>query len=165
MTRLLRLMGQGLAYLLFVIPIGYFASDPAHNPIEPTEAMITLSFTHAGKIMGECRQRTPEELAKLPPNMRQSTECPRERLPVYVELDGASRLTRTLRPAGFARDRASAIYARFPVASGRHRVSVRLRDSARTSGFDYQRTADIELKPRQNFVIDFRTDYGGFIFK
>ena len=38
------------------------------------------------------------------------------------------------------------------------------RDSARREGFDYTRSTDIELKPRQNFVVDFRAEAGGFSF-
>jgi hypothetical protein len=66
--------------------------------------------------------------------------------------------------SGLSRDRASSIYQKFVVAPGRHLVVVRLRDSARTEGFDYARSAEVELKPRQNFVVDFRAEAGGFSF-
>jgi hypothetical protein len=43
-------------------------------------------------------------------------------------------------------------------------VTARLRDSARTEGFDYTRSTEVELKPRQNFVVDFHAATGGFSF-
>ena len=158
--------GQAVAYAAFVALLGFFATAPAYSPIAPDAAMLKLSFVHVGQRKAECRKLGPEEIARLAPNMRQTLDCPRERLPVIVELDldGKRLLTRELAAAGLSHDRASSIYQKFVVAPGRHHVAVRLRDSARTEGFDYTRSAEIELKPRQNFVVDFRAEAGGFIF-
>jgi hypothetical protein len=43
-------------------------------------------------------------------------------------------------------------------------LALRLRDSGRTSGFDYSGSTDVSLEPGQNFVIDFRGTEGGFQF-
>ena len=67
--------------------------------------------------------------------------------------------------AGLHPDGASAVYQRFSVAAGHHRIVARLRDSARSEGFDHERAMEIDLFPGQNFVIDFRAESGGFIFK
>jgi hypothetical protein len=98
--------------------------------------------------------------------MRLTLDCPRERLPVLVELemDGKLLLRRELAASGLSHDRASSIYHKFVVPPGRHRVTVRLRDSARTEGFDYTRSTEVELRPRQNFVVDFHATNGGFSF-
>jgi hypothetical protein len=48
------------------------------------------------------------------------------------------------------------------VPAGAKELTVRLRDSGRREGYDHERTAAIELEPRQNLVIDFRADTGGF---
>ena len=48
------------------------------------------------------------------------------------------------------------------MAPGRHDLRLGLRDSARTSGFDYESELAVELRPGQNFVIDFRPEFGGF---
>ncbi len=48
------------------------------------------------------------------------------------------------------------VYRRFPVKAGRHRIEVRMRDSARTQGFDYEGAFDVTLAPARHFVIDFR---------
>ncbi|MEK7303742.1 MAG: hypothetical protein AAB406_03125 [Pseudomonadota bacterium] len=161
-----RYAGQTVAYAAFAALLGYFATAPAYRPIDPGAAMIKLSFIHVGQRKVECRKMSPEEIALLPPNMRLTLDCPRERLPVLVELelDGKLLLRRELVASGLSRDRASSIYHKFVVAPGRHVVSARLRDSARREGFDYTRSTEVELKPRQNFVVDFRAEAGGFSF-
>src|SRR5581483_12463016 len=94
-------------------------------------------------------------------------DCPRARLPLYVELelDGAMLFKTRVAPAGLAHDRAASVYRKFAIAPGRHRLVARLRDSARTEGYDYERAADVKIRPRQNFVIDFRADAGGCVFE
>lgn len=161
-----RFIGQALAYALFAGAIGVLATEPRYSPIDPQAAMIKLSFTHVGQRAGACRTLSAEELARLPPNMRQAQDCPRARVPLRVELelDGRLLLARELPAAGLSHDRAASLYEKFTVPSGRHRVAVRLRDSARATGFDYESTREVELRPRQNFVIDFRQEAGGFIF-
>lgn len=166
MNAVARYAGQAFAYLAFAALLGFFATAPAYDPVDPQAALLKLSLTHVGQRKGECRQLSPEELAQLPPNMRRPLDCPRERLPVTVELDldGARLLHREIPASGLAHDRASSVYLKFTVPAGRHRLAARLRDSARAEGFDYERVADIELAARQNFVVDFRAEAGGFTF-
>jgi hypothetical protein len=47
------------------------------------------------------------------------------------------------------------------VPAGTHRIAVRLKDDARTPGFDYQREAVVTLRPAQILVIDFDPSAGG----
>jgi hypothetical protein len=161
-----RLIGQAICYLVFAAVIGFGTSIPfTHFP--PNQALIKLSFTHGAARPTECRRLTAEELAKLPPNMRRPVECARGRLPVYTELivDGVTLLSASLPPTGLSHDGPSRIYRRFAMAPGHHRIAIRLRDRPRTSGFDYTREAEIDLAPQQNFVIDFRPEGDGFIFR
>ena len=46
-------------------------------------------------------------------------------------------------------------------AAGTHRIAVRLKDSAGTGGFDYEREQDVKLAPGQILVIDFDAEKGG----
>lgn len=163
----LRYTGQTFAYAAFVALLAFFATAPVYHPIDPDAAMLKLSFVHVGQRRVECRKMSPEEIARLPPNMRLILDCPRERLPVLVELelDGKLLLRRELAASGLSHDRASSIYQKFVVPPGRHLVTARLRDSARTEGFDYTRSTEVELRPRQNFVVDFRAEAGGFSFQ
>ena len=164
--KLVQFAGQAMAYALFAVAIGYFATRPAYTHLDPDKALIKLSFSHAGQRKGDCRQLTPEELARLAPNMRRPLDCPRERVPLGVELllDGETLFRGELPPSGLAGDGASTVYRKFPVAPGRHRLSARLRDSVRNAGFDYQGEVVVVLEPRQNFVVDFKPALGGFIF-
>ncbi len=166
MAEILKYIGQAIAYTLFAITVGYFATQPAYTHLDPGKAQIKLSFGHAGEHTTECRRRTQEELNLLAPNMRRPTECPRGRMPVFVELemDGELLYRAALPPSGLAGDGVSTAYQTFAVEPGRHRLVARLRDSRRTDGFDYEQAADITLSPRQNFVIDFHPSRGGFLF-
>ena len=162
----LKIAAQIVAYGLFAAVVGYFSVSPAYNYMNEDQALIKLNFSHPGQRRVECRRLSPQEIAQLPPNMRKPLDCPRERLPVLVELelDGELLYRDSLRPAGIAKDGASSAYRRFTVASGPHRLVARLRDSAREQGFDYEHEATIELAPGQNFVVDFQAQRGGFVF-
>jgi len=166
MPKAFRFLGQAAAYALTAALLGYFSAAPAYQNFSSAEAQIKLSFAHGGKPKGECRTLSPEELEALPPNMRQPEICPRERLPVLVELavDGTVILTESLPPTGLAGDGPSRIYRKFTLEPGEHRVVARLRDSNRAEGFDYERDAVIALSPEEILVIDFKADQGGFLF-
>lgn len=161
-----QVLGQAAVYAAFMAILGYFATLPAYTYVDPGAAVITLSFGHAGARVSECRRLTPEEIAALPANMRRPMDCPRARVPLLVELelDGEAVYRASLPPSGLASDGASSVYERFVVAPGRHRVRVRLRDSRRKEGFDYEMEEDVELVPGRHLVVDFRADTGGFRF-
>ena len=113
-----------------------------------------------------CSSR-PQELAKLPPNMRAPVRCPRERSPVLVELDidGQPVLRHTAAPSGLSKDGASSVYHRLQVPAGEHRVAVRLNDDVRQPGFTHSREATVSLAPAQILVIDFDAEQGGITLR
>jgi len=126
-----------------------------------------LSFVHGADRRAECRWLAPDEIAKLPPNMRRPQDCPRGRRPLYVELDVGDRVTyrASLAPTGIAGDGPSRVYERFVLPAGQYDVAVRMRDTARTEGFDHERKGRVMLEPDQMFVIDFRSQPAGFVFR
>ena len=162
----LRAIGQLALFAAFGVVVAAFSDRPSYERVAPDRAVVKLSFSHAGEPREPCRTLTPEELAALAANMRSGVDCPRERVPVVVELeiDGERVYHASLRPSGLAGDGPSSVYERFEVPAGPHRVRVRLRDTARASGFDHEGTADVRLAERQSFVIDFRPELGGFQF-
>lgn len=166
MLRISRLSAQLIFYAAFVGLIAYFSKSPDYAVVDPEMGIIRLSFSHAGERKGPCRRLTPEEIAALPPNMRKPMDCPRERLPLLVELqvDGELVFRRELPPSGIAGDGASTAYESFVVAPGYHRITARLRDTARDKGFDYEGEKEMLIAPRQSVLIDFRADTGGFRF-
>jgi hypothetical protein len=163
----IRIAGQIIVLTVIFAAVAAFADWPRWQQIPPQSAVIKLSFTHGSNRQAECRQRTPEELAKLPPNMRKPLECPRRRGPVYVELDldGRTIYRASLPPAGLSGDGPSRVYQRFVVPAGPHAIAVRMRDTPRSEGFDHAKSGDVVVAAEQNFVIDFRPDAHGFVFR
>lgn len=165
MVKPLSLAGQAVLYAAFAAFIGYFASHPRYQHLAPDRSVIKLSMSHFGER--ECRKRSPEELARLPRNMRAPLECRRERSPlaIEVEIDGQTVYRDRIQPSGIARDGVAAVYRRFDVAAGRHALAVRMNDNAKLAGFNRVRQGTVELKPAQILVIDFNPDQGGVFFR
>jgi hypothetical protein len=162
---ILRYTAQVVLYVAFGAAIGYFSSRPVFQALPPGEALLRLSFSHGARPIAPCRERTPEELAKLAPNMRVKLDCPRERAPVQVEIemDGKPLYRITARPAGLKHDGASTVYRRLPVAAGKHTFKARLADGP-DGKFTYVSEATIDLAPGKVLVIDFNAGKGGFLF-
>ena len=165
-SRAFRAFGQIALYAAFGIVVAAFSFRPSYERVAPDRAVVKLSFSHAGERREPCRTLSPEELAALAANMRSGVDCPRERVPVVVELeiDGEPVFHAMLPPSGLAGDGPSSVYERFDIPAGSHRIRVRLRDTARESGFDHEGAVDVRLAARQSFVIDFRPELGGFQF-
>jgi hypothetical protein len=163
----MRIAGQIAVLTAVFAAVATFVDWPRYQQIPAQSAVIKLSFTHGSNRQAECRKRTPEELAKLPPNMRKPLECPRRRGSVYVELDvdGHTIYRASLPPAGISGDGPSRVYQRFVVPAGPHAVAVRMRDSPRSEGFDHAKSGDVVLTAAQNFVVDFRPEAQGFVFR
>jgi len=162
---ILRYSAQLVLYVAFGAALGYFSSYPVFQVLPPGEALVRLSFSHGAQPVAPCRERTAEELAKLAPNMRVKTVCPRERSPVKVEIemDGKPLYQITARPAGLKRDGASTVYRRLPVVAGKHTFKARLADGP-DGEFTYASDATIDLAPGKVLVIDFNAGKGGFQF-
>lgn len=161
------LLGQILAFSLFALFLGYFSNSPSYTYHDPEKALIMVSFSHASEHKEQCRRFTPEEIAALAPNMRRPMDCPRERVPVYVEviMDGNILLSKSYNPTGLAKDGAVSVYESIPVKTGQHQIIAKLRDSNREEGFDYESGISVVLDPRQLFVIDFHKELDGFNFQ
>ena len=166
MKQALRIAAQLLLYVPLMALIGYLSTAPKFSPVRESEALLSLSFIHAAQRKAPCRERSPEELAKLAPNMRAALDCPRERSPLVVELelDGKLVLRREVEPAGLKRDGNATVYHRMNVPAGRHRVVARLKDRP-GEGFNYEREATLDLAPGGSVVIDFAAPRGGFLFR
>ena len=167
MVEVARYIGQGALYALFAVFIGYFSTSPKYQHLAPDQALLRLSFKHPGKIKVDCRERTPEELAKIRPNMRTLMDCPRERSPVRVrvEFDGKSLYDESFPPAGLSKDGASTGYRRLPISAGRHRLRVRFNDDVRVKDFNYEREAEVDVRPGQVVLIDFAAEKGGILIR
>ena len=167
MADLLKWPAQAVFYAVLAAVIGYFAAAPAYRHFAADQAMIKMTFTRGGEYKGGCRKRSAKELREIAPNMRKDFDCPRDRVPVVVELDvdGEAVYRASHEPSGLHGDGPASMYEGFPVPAGDHTVAVRLRDTARESGFDYVREGRFTLEPGQLLVVQFRAEAGGFIFR
>jgi len=161
----LRFAAQLALYAPLMALLAYFSTEPRFSVVEPGEALVRVSFIHATERRQACRERSAEELAKLPPNMRAAQDCPRERAPLLVELelDGKLVLRREVQPSGVHRDGNVAVYQRLALPAGRHRIVARLRDRAE-GGFNYVKDETLELADGRVLIIDFNAARGGFAF-
>lgn len=167
MSRALRLAGQFAVIAALFAAVAWLSSRPTYRQIPEGSAVLMLTFVHGADRRGECRRLTPEEIAKLPPNMRRVQDCPRGRRPVYVELDvdGDNIYRANLPPTGIAGDGPSRVYRRFVLPARMYDIAVRMRDTARAEGFDHERRDKIEIAPDQQLVIDYRPESGEFILR
>ena len=159
------IVGQIVLYGAFAASIGYFSTAPRYKQIGDDVSLIKLSMSHLGDR--ECRKRTAEELAKLPPNMRAPLDCPRARsdIRLVVELDGKPLYETLMHPTGLAKDGISTVYKRFELKAGTYRLSVKMNDNLVNPGFNHVKEAEVTLKPAQVLVIDFNPDKGGLFFQ
>lgn len=147
--------------------VAALSDRPTYRSLPEGAAVLKLSFVHGADRKAACRKLSAEEIAALPPNMRRPQLCPRERPPLYVELDvdGRRLYAAELPPSGIAGDGPSRLYERFVLPAGSHEVAVRLRDTVRSEGFDWQAARRIDLAPADSRAIDFRPAAGGFVFQ
>jgi hypothetical protein len=167
MISALRTLVQIALYAAFAFVIGWLSILPPFQYASGDMATIKLSLSHATDPVEPCVKLTPEEMAKLAPNMRRPTRCVRARLPLTIELDidGRSAVQLEAQPSGLWDDGPASVYERFDVAPGQHRITARLRDSARTEGWDYTYSDDVTLEPGRYFTISFRPETGGFHYR
>jgi len=164
--KFLRIAAQLALYVPLMAIIGYFSTEPRFAVVAPGQALMRVSFIHAAERRQACRQRTPEELAKLAPNMRAALDCPRERADVLVELelDGATVLRREVRPSGLQHDGNAVVYERLVLPAGKHRIVARLRDKPE-GDFNYVKEQTVDLTAGHVLLIDFNASQGGFVFR
>lgn len=156
-------VGQVVLYSLFAAFIGYFAAQPSIALLPPAHGLLRLSFSHPGQFSTACRQRSAEELAKLPPQLRQPQDCARARSPVQVriEMDGKLLIDQSFRPAGLSKDGASSGYWRTPLEVGTHQLRVQFRDDQRPGAPVYERAARVDVREGQIVLIDFKPKQDG----
>ena len=167
MTRLLRILGQVLAYGAFAGIVGYLSFWPRYHYSAPDVATIKLSLSHATERVAPCVRLTPEEIAKLAPNMRREQSCERQRVPLVLQLDvdGEPVLALSAAPSGLWEDGPASVYERFDLPAGAYRITLRMRDSAHEDNWDYTHTEDVVLEAGRYLTIGFKPENGGFDFR
>ena len=159
------IIGQIVLYGAFAAFIGYFSTNPIYKQIPDDVALVKLSMSHLGGR--ECRKRTADELAKLPPNMRAPLDCPRGRsdTKIVLELDDKPFYEVIMKPTGLSRDGVGTVFKRFELKAGTYKLAARMNDNLVNSGYNFVKEEQITLKPAQVLVIDFNPDQGGLFFR
>ena len=167
MGKAVRITVQVLAYTVFAAFLGYLSASPGYDYAEADKTTVKLSLSHAANRVKPCVRLSPQEIAKLPPNMRRPEVCERERLPLTVELEIDGVIVRNIvaQPSGLWNDGAASVYERFEIDPGAHTFTARLRDSDRSDGWDYTYTEDVTLVAGRYFTVTFRAETGGFRFQ
>ncbi len=152
-----RFFGQLITYAAFAAGIGLFSVWPDYRMLGDDEAIVSITFSHAAKRVGECRQLTPAEISELPPNMRKPNSCPRERHPMYLEIraNGEIIFAETLLPSGMWSDGKANVYNRTRIKAGDYRLFIGMNDSGDQGRFDYELSVETEIESGQNLVIGF----------
>lgn len=162
--RIRNILLGGLVMLVLAVVAAVFSGWPAWQSLPDDHALIRLSFAVSGAR--NCRDRTAEELAALPRNMRQPQVCDRRRAPVQVamELDGTTVLDAELPPGGLSGSGPSRIYRRFEVPAGEHEIAVKLTTDPAAQDIVTERRR-VTLEPGQNLAIDFDSTERRFDFQ
>jgi hypothetical protein len=158
---------QAFSYAALCVFIAMFTANPELRLLEDDEAIVSITFSHAGQRVSECVRLSQEELLKLPPNMRKPDSCPRERHPSYVELliDDDLVYDIVAQPTGLSSDVKSTVYQRVTVKAGQYTLTARMTDSGNTGTFDYENSADVSIRPGQNLVVHFDESLQQFVFR
>lgn len=164
---MIRLANQVIAYIAFAAVLGVFSVWPGYRLLGDEQAIVSLTFSHAGQRVEECRHLTQEELNALPPNMRKPDRCPRERHDIEVELrlDDVVLYTQTLSPSGLWKDGKATVYSRSTIDAGEHDLFVGMNDSGRGTGFDYVLQRKLAVEPGRNLVVTFDDLHGNFVIE
>ncbi len=167
MANAMRFVLQALNYAVFMALVWYFSFLPPFRQLAPDQAVVTLAFAHAGERREDCRTLSPEELAKLPPNMRLQTDCPRERSPVTVDLllDGKPVIDEVAIAPGLYSDQGVDVYRSVKVPAGEHHLKVTMNDNVRVAGSTHTHEQTVTLMPAQLLVVDFNSDTHQFVVK
>jgi hypothetical protein len=165
MPKPVAIVGQVVLYGAFAAFIGYFSTNPTYKQIPDDVALVKLSMSHLGGR--ECRKRTPEELQKLPPNMRAPLDCPRGRsdIKLLLELDDKPIYETVMHPTGLSKDGISTVYKRFELKAGSYKLAVKMNDNLVNPGWSHVKEEQVTLKPARVLVIDFNPDKGGLFFQ
>jgi hypothetical protein len=151
-------------YAGFAYMVGYLSFWPRYQYASPDMATVKISLSHATNRVAPCIELTPQQIAEFAPNMRRSQLCERERLTLTLELDIDGELAMRVEalPSGMWKDGNSSVYERLDLVPGEHRITARLRDTARTDGWDYSYEEDVIFTAGRYRTITFKPEKGGF---
>ena len=140
--------------------------DSLKNPLNCGDPIAWLPLNEAGQLHFEQHRVNDRGGYLALPN--DFVNCNRRRRQTGGDgaAGGIEAIARVVaQPSGVWNDGPSSIYERFDVTPGRHVISVRMRDTARETGWDYSRTDTVDLVAGRYFTVTFKAENGGFQFR
>jgi hypothetical protein len=124
MTPLQRIGGALVAVLVMGLVV--WASQAPLTVHHREEGVVRLAWSLRPERIEDCRQRTPEELARLPQHMRQQTVCEGQaaEYQLTARRDGDVVVQRTVRGGGWRRDRRLYVFHEIPMPSAESVVDI-----------------------------------------
>ena len=156
------------AFAVFAAGIGYFSRAPVYSYADPSAGVIKVSLSRATARIEPCVQLTPEEIARLSPNMRREMQCERERRPLALEVsvDGERLVAIEQAPSGIWNDGAVSIYSSHAVAAGEHRLTVRLREAGPgIEDWSLTMDEDVVIEAGRYYTLTYRDEDGRLGFQ
>ena len=165
MSAVLRRAGAVVATALLTLALVGLSRVP-YTAVTGEAGELRLAWQYKSQPVEQCRQATPEELAKLPQHMRRTTICER-RLRSYlleVVVDGATRVADTVRAKGVRADRPLGVFAHVALPPGRHRARVTFTP---IGGGHAPLVADTTLTfaPRQVWLVTLEEERGALVLR
>jgi quinol-cytochrome oxidoreductase complex cytochrome b subunit/coenzyme F420-reducing hydrogenase delta subunit len=146
-------LSAGLVLILPALMIVALSGRSTYSFYSKEESLLIVSFKYSATPQ-KCRERSSEELEKLPEHMRTPLDCTRARLPIAVsmDLDGEKRLDKTYQPTGIWSDGPVFVYEKFKLNPGEHLIALTLQE--KPSGSTVIRTEKISLKAGHAWIFD-----------
>jgi ferredoxin/coenzyme F420-reducing hydrogenase delta subunit len=131
-TPSMRWLARVAAAVLLALPallIFFFSGSPSYSFYQKDESLLVVSLKHTAPPRF-CRELTKEEQDRLPPHMRTTVECTRERWPISLrlEIDDQAQLARDYRPSGLWSDGPAYVYQKFKLRPGVHNIRLEMRE-------------------------------------
>jgi len=145
--------------LILALVVAQFSVAPTYSPIDEDSAQLTLTMRHETERVQPCVELSSDEIKERLERGEEIPECPRERVPAYVELsiDGEKLLDKRYSPSGVFNDGPAYAYEKITVPAGEHEVEIRMRDS-RKDVYNYTFTEEVEFDEAESLVIEFDED-------
>ncbi|MBI4587807.1 MAG: hypothetical protein HY725_03125 [Candidatus Rokubacteria bacterium] len=162
-----------MGFLVLLAAVSWGLGALAAYPLAlstPDAAVLKIAFKHVAAFEQVARERSREELEKLPYHMRpQSQERARTgtrvATVVRLELNGRPLLEKTYRPSGFRHDGPTFAYEELAVPAGRHLLEATLTDAVGRAGDNgagrrWRLREEVEIHPRRVLLVDFQRKPG-----
>jgi coenzyme F420-reducing hydrogenase delta subunit/Pyruvate/2-oxoacid:ferredoxin oxidoreductase delta subunit len=126
------------------------------------EPQLVVTFNHPGERGEDCRELSPDELAKRPAHMRQATICDRRRADVRVRVfvDGELVIDDSVEPGGAHEDGRSMAIERVPVPAGEHEVRVELGDTLDQDEYNHVSERRLDFREHTPQIVRFEKQAG-----